>query len=57
MFSSGEIRLNILHRFYNVFEKLIKSVNIYYCICYDITIYKHQRYFNNLFNDLYYDWE
>lgn len=55
MFSSGEIRLNILHRFYNVFEKLIKSVNIYYCICYDITIYKHQRYFNNLFNDLYYD--
>jgi len=52
MHNSGEIQLYVSQRFYNIFEKLIKLVNSYYCIRYNITKYKHQHYLNNLFNDL-----
>lgn len=52
MLNLGEIQLYVLHRFYNIFEKLIKPVNSYYCIRYNITKYKHKNYLNNLFNNL-----
>jgi len=51
MLNSVENQLYVLHRFYNIFEKLIKPVNSYYCIHYN-NISKYQHYLNNLFNDL-----